>query len=98
MRELLLEKNSCDRKYQRYTAEVRSLKALRCLVFVRHPSIVIVLSEFVNMEKIDQRYVMQYFYLKDLNQTKIKPELNSTLGERYFVKTMPQFAQPIAIS
>jgi histone-lysine N-methyltransferase SETMAR len=39
------------------------------------------LGEFVNMEKIDHRYVIQYFHLKRLSPTDIKAELDSTLGE-----------------
>ena len=39
------------------------------------------LSEFVNMEKIGHRYVIQYFHLQGLNPTNIKAELYSTLGE-----------------
>lgn len=39
------------------------------------------LSEFVNMEKISHRYVIQYFHLKGLSPTNIKAELDSTLGE-----------------
>ena len=39
------------------------------------------LSEFVNMEKIGHRYVIQYFHLKGLSPTNIKAELDSTLGE-----------------
>ena len=39
------------------------------------------LSEFVNMEKIGHRYVIQYFHLKGLSQTNIKAELDSTLGK-----------------
>ena len=39
------------------------------------------LSEFVNMEKISDRYVTQYFHLKGLSPTNIKAELDSTLGE-----------------
>ena len=39
------------------------------------------LSEFVNMEKIGHRYVIQYFHLKGLSPTNIKAELDSKLGE-----------------
>ena len=39
------------------------------------------LSEFVNMDKIDNRYVIQYFHLKGLSPTNIKTELESTLGQ-----------------
>ncbi|XP_023237730.1 histone-lysine N-methyltransferase SETMAR-like [Centruroides sculpturatus] len=39
------------------------------------------LSEFVNMEKIRHRYVIQYFHLKGFSPTNIKAELDSTLGE-----------------
>lgn len=39
------------------------------------------LGEFVNMEKIGHRYVIQYFHLKGLSPTNIKAELDSTLGE-----------------
>ena len=39
------------------------------------------LSEFVNMEKIGHRYMIQYFHLKGLSPTNIKAELDSTLGE-----------------
>lgn len=46
-----------------------------------------VLSEFVKMEKIGHRYVIQYFYLKGLSPTNIKDELDSTLGE-----SAPSFA------
>lgn len=57
------------------------MKTLHCLVFVWQPSIVNVLSEFVNMEKIGHRYVIQYFHLKGFSPTNIKAELDSTLGE-----------------
>ncbi|MCP6755764.1 hypothetical protein NL533_29490, partial [Klebsiella pneumoniae] len=40
-----------------------------------------VFSEFVKMEKIVHRYVIQYFYSKGLSPTNIKAELDSTLGE-----------------
>lgn len=40
-----------------------------------------IVSEFVKMEKIGHRYVIQYFYLKGLSPTNIKAELDSTLGE-----------------
>ena len=51
------------------------------------------LSEFVNMEKIGDHHVTQYFDLKGLSSTNIKTKLDSTLGEstpsfatiRYFV-------------
>ena len=33
------------------------------------------------MEKIDHRYVIQYFNLKGLSPTNIKAKLDSTLGE-----------------
>ena len=39
------------------------------------------LSEFVSMEKIGHRYVIQYLHLKGLSPTNIKAELESTLGE-----------------
>ncbi|XP_017481945.1 PREDICTED: putative uncharacterized protein FLJ37770 [Rhagoletis zephyria] len=39
-----------------------------------------VFSEFVNMEKIGHRYVIQYFYLKGLSPSNIKAEIDSTLG------------------
>ena len=39
------------------------------------------LSEFVNIEKIGHRYVIQYFHLKGLNPTNIKVETDFTLGE-----------------
>ena len=37
-------------------------------------------SEFVNMEKIGHRYVIQYFHLKGFNPN-IKDELDYTFGE-----------------
>ena len=40
-----------------------------------------VLSEFVDMEKIGHRYVIQYFHLKGLSLTNIKAKLDSTLRE-----------------
>ena len=52
---------------------------LRCLVFVSQLSIVNALSEFVNMEKIGHRYVIQYFHLEGLSPTNIKFNLDSTL-------------------
>jgi hypothetical protein len=39
------------------------------------------LGEFVNMEKIGHRYVIQYFHLKGLSPTNIKAELDSAVGE-----------------
>ncbi|XP_023214135.1 endothelin-converting enzyme 2-like [Centruroides sculpturatus] len=39
------------------------------------------LSEFVNMEKVCHRYMIQYFHLKGFSPTNIKTELDSTLGE-----------------
>ena len=45
------------------------------------------LSEFVNMEKIDHCYVIQYFHSKGLSPTNINAELDSTLGE-----SAPSFA------
>ena len=36
-------------------------------------------SEFVNMEKIAHRYVIQYFHLKGLSTANIKAELDSTV-------------------
>ncbi|XP_036347344.1 histone-lysine N-methyltransferase SETMAR-like [Rhagoletis pomonella] len=44
------------------------------------PSIVNVFSEFVKMEKIGHRYVIQYFYLKGLSLSNIKAEIDYTLG------------------
>ena len=44
------------------------------------------LSEFLNIEKIGDRYVIQYFHLKGISPTNIKAELYSTLGE-----SAPQF-------
>ena len=44
-------------------------------------SIVNALNEFVNMEKIGHRYVIQYFHLKGLSPTNIKAELDSSLEE-----------------
>lgn len=41
----------------------------------------------MKMEKIGHRYVIQYFHLKGLNPTKIKTELDGTLGE-----SAPSFA------
>ena len=38
-------------------------------------------SEFANMDTIGHRYVTQYPYLKGLNPTNIKVELDSTMGE-----------------
>ncbi|KAK2579087.1 hypothetical protein KPH14_010936 [Odynerus spinipes] len=60
---------------------------LRCLVFVLQPSLVNAFSEFVKIEKIGYRYVIQYFNLKGLSPTNIKAELDSTLGE-----SAPSFA------
>ena len=51
------------------------------LVFVWQLSIVNVLSEFVNMEKIGHCYLIQYSHLKSLSPTSIKAELDSTLGK-----------------
>ena len=39
------------------------------------------LSEFVNIEIIGHRYVIQCFDLKDFSPTNIKSELDSTLRE-----------------
>ena len=78
---LLFEKHSCGQKYQPYITKVRSFKTLRCLVYVWQPSIVNGVSEFVNMEKIGHRYLIQYFHLKDLSPANIKVKLDSTLGE-----------------
>ena len=39
------------------------------------------LSEFVNMEKIGHRYVIQYFHLKGLSPTNIEAKIDSTLEE-----------------
>ena len=39
------------------------------------------LSEFVDIEKVGHRYVVQYFHLKGLISTNIKAALDSTLGE-----------------
>ena len=50
-------------------------------VFVRQLSIVNRLSEFISIDKIGHRYVMQYFHLKGLSPTNIRAELDSTLGE-----------------
>ena len=41
------------------------------------------LSAFVNMEKIDHGYVIQYFHLKGLSPTNMKAELDSTLWGVY---------------
>ncbi|CAH2086181.1 unnamed protein product [Euphydryas editha] len=40
-----------------------------------------VFGEFVKIEEIGNRYVIEYFYLKGLNQTNVKAKLDSTLGE-----------------
>ena len=58
-----------------------SFKAPCCLVFLFEPSKVNDLNEFVNMEKISHRYVIQYFHFKGLTPTNIKAQLDSTLGE-----------------
>ena len=39
------------------------------------------LSEFVHMENIGYRYVIQYFHLKSLSPTSIKAELDCNRGE-----------------
>ena len=40
-----------------------------------------VISEFVSMEKIGHRYVIQYFHLKCLSSTNSKAKLDSTLDD-----------------
>ena len=46
-----------------------------------HPSVVNALGEFVHMEKLCRRYVIQYFHLNGLSPINIKVELDSTLKE-----------------
>ena len=50
----------------------------KCGIF---SSIVNVLGEFVNKEKIGHRYVIQYFHWKGLSLTNINVEIDSNLGE-----------------
>lgn len=40
-----------------------------------------VISEFLKMEKIGHRFMIQYLYLKGLSPTNIKAKLDPTLGE-----------------
>lgn len=53
----------------------------RCLVFVWQPLIANICSEFVKLEKIGDRYMVQCFYLKALSASKTKSELDPTLSE-----------------
>ena len=38
-------------------------------------------NKIVNLEKIDHRYVLQYFHFKGLSPTDIRAKLDSTLGK-----------------